>query len=104
MKTSLKITPFIIIVLAFSFCNTKNNTENVVRYGESLANTVLTLTDSLTLYKSEFSEVPRTVAINSTSVVVFINVSCVTCIGDLDYSLNGNFKAYIRMKKRIGTF
>ncbi|AFL86218.1 hypothetical protein Belba_3730 [Belliella baltica DSM 15883] len=104
MKTSLKITPFIIIVLAFSFCNTKNNTENVLRNEESLANTVLTLPDSLTRYKSEFSEVPRSVAINSTSVVVFINVSCVTCIGDLDYSLNGNFKAYIRMKKRYGTF
>ncbi|SNS54587.1 hypothetical protein SAMN06295967_11248 [Belliella buryatensis] len=92
MKTSLKITPFIIIVLAFSFCNTKNNTENVVRNGESLANTVLTLPDSLTLYKSEFSEVPRTVAINSTSVVVFINVSCVTCIDELDYWLENSAK------------
>lgn len=104
MKTSLKILNFIIIVLAFSFCTNKNNTENVERNGKSLANTVLTFPDSLTRYKSEFSEVPRTVAINSTSVVMFINVSCVTCIGDLDYSLNGNFKAYIRMKKRIGTF
>lgn len=92
MKTSLKITPFIIIVLAFSFCNTKNNTENVVRNGKSLANTVLTLPDSLTLYNSEFSEAPRSVAINSTSVVVFINVSCVTCIGDIDYWLENSVK------------
>jgi hypothetical protein len=64
MKSSLKIIPFIIIVLAFSFCTTKNNTENVVRNGESLANTVLNLPDSLIIYNAEISQPPKPVAIN----------------------------------------
>lgn len=104
MRTSFKTSFFVFTFMVFSFCNTNTSSENVEIKEESLDNNTLILSDPLILYNSEISQAPRTVAINSTSVVVFINVSCVTCIGDLDYSLNGNFKAYIRMKKRYGTF
>ncbi len=50
----IQISSIILLVLAFSFCTTKNSTEAVERNGESLVNTVLNLPDSLTLYKSEF--------------------------------------------------
>jgi hypothetical protein len=90
MKT--QISSIILLVLAFSFCTTKNSTEAVERSGESLVNTVLTLPDSLTRYTAEISQPPKPVAINSTSIIVFINVSCVSCIGDLDYWLENSDK------------
>jgi hypothetical protein len=90
MKT--QISSIILLVLAFSFCTTKNSTEAVERSGESLANTVLNLPDSLIRYNAKISQPPKPVAINSTAIIVFINVSCVTCISELDYWLENSDK------------
>lgn len=88
----MKIISFIFIVLAFTFCTTKNDTEYVEELREILGSTLLTLPDSLILYNSEISHPPRSVVINESSMVVFINVSCVTCLEDLDFWLGNSEK------------
>ncbi|MFN3802812.1 hypothetical protein [Belliella pelovolcani] len=92
MKNTMKISSFIFMVLSFSFCTTKNDTENGEKFREILGSTLLTLPDSLILYNSEISHPPRSVAINESSMVVFINVSCVTCLEDLDFWLENSEK------------
>lgn len=95
MKTGLKISSTIVLIFLLSFCTTKITDENTQGERKDLQNKLLTLPNSLTsynLYTNQSSQQGETIKIDQSAIIAFINVSCVTCIGDLDFWLENSKK------------
>jgi hypothetical protein len=95
MKNRLKNSTTILLIFALSFCTTKIKVENLKENHEDLKTRLLTLPNSLTLYNLDtiqISQQGETIKIDQPTIIVFINVSCITCIGDLDFWLENSKK------------
>ncbi|WP_339865976.1 hypothetical protein [uncultured Algoriphagus sp.] len=95
MKNRLKIITNIILIFSLSFCTTKTKIENTQAERKDTQNKLLTLPNCLTLYNldtNQSSHEGKTIEIDQSAIIVFINVSCVTCIGDLDFWLENSRK------------
>lgn len=81
--------------MAFSFCTNQTKIENVKVEGKDFQNKLLTIPNCLNFYNLDTSQSPQegeTIKIDQSAIIVFINVSCVTCISDLDFWLENSRK------------
>lgn len=91
----IKINYVFVLFMAFSFCKTKTEVENVQVEFQIMQDKILKLPNILTQYKidsNQFSQQEKRIKINNSTMIVFINVSCVTCIDDLDFWLENSEK------------
>lgn len=95
MKKSITLSSIFLFILAFPFCSDKTKIEKTDEDLKDLESKQLTLPNSLTLYNPDTnrsSHQGETIEIDQFALIVFINVSCVTCIGDLDFWLENSRK------------
>lgn len=95
MNKSLTLSSILVMILAFSFCTDKTKIENLKVERMDFQNKLLTFPNCLNLYNldtNQSSQEGETIKFDQSAIIVFINVSCVTCIGDLDFWLENSRK------------
>ncbi|WP_339751024.1 hypothetical protein [Algoriphagus aquimarinus] len=95
MNKSITLGSILVIILAFSFCADKTKIENLKVDRKGFQNKSVTFPNCLNLYNldtNQGSQDGKTIIIDQSAIIVFLNVSCVTCIGDLDFWLENSTK------------